>query len=66
MREQYGERINLKTVQKILHFSSTDAVLLAAQKDNLPLPILSSAQLSTDLLAEYITNQYVKSINHNE
>jgi hypothetical protein len=63
MRGQYGEWINIKTVQKILHFNSTDAVLLAVQKGVLLLPIRSTGQISTDLLAKYIVNQYVAAVS---
>lgn len=63
MREQYGEWINIKTVQKIMYFNSSDAVLLAVQKGALPLPIRSAGRISTDLLAKYIANQYVAAVS---
>lgn len=63
MREQYGEWINIKTVQKIMYFTSSDAVLLAVQKGVLPSPIRSAGRISTDLLAKYIVNHYVAAVS---
>lgn len=61
---QHGAHITLKTLQKILHFNSLDALVTALTSKYIKVDIATETnggytKITTDSVAKYIANQYV-------
>lgn len=66
---QHGEQITLKTLQKILHFSSNDALVAAINSKYIEVEMTtltdgSYTRIKTDSAAKYIVNQYIRAIQY--